>query len=213
LPYYGILGKVTHKPGNASCAPQELQHARLPHWIQNSGTKNEHLAPQKCTAAAAVFAGGPEQSKPDERTRCPRATGPAAGRKFQKPPHTACPAARHPRAARSHCGRSANFQKAFPLVFSRASPEAPPGPLQGLSRSASSSLRARLLQFAEQLRLSLQRARARQASRGPDVPGPRRQLLGERCYVILDALWTPLPLGKLRQERLWRGQGRTSGKQ
>ena len=28
---------------------------------------NEHLAPQKCTAAAAVFTGGPEQSKPDER--------------------------------------------------------------------------------------------------------------------------------------------------
>jgi len=48
-------------------------------WTQNSGT-NEHLAPQKCTAAAAVFAGGPEQSKPDERTCCPRASGPAARR-------------------------------------------------------------------------------------------------------------------------------------
>jgi hypothetical protein len=47
--------------------------------FENSGT-NKHLAPQKCTASPAVLAGGPEQSEPDERTRCPRASGPAAGR-------------------------------------------------------------------------------------------------------------------------------------
>jgi len=50
-----------------------------PRCSKNSGTK-EHLAPQKCTAAAAVVAGGLGLSRPDERGGCQRASGPDAGR-------------------------------------------------------------------------------------------------------------------------------------
>ena len=51
----------------ATCAPEGLK-------------TNEHLAPQKCTVAAAVSAGGPEQIIPDERSHRQLASGPAARR-------------------------------------------------------------------------------------------------------------------------------------
>jgi len=75
-----LSGKGTCTPCSAPGTPRELPQARLAHGrLENSGTK-EHLAPQKCTAAAPVCTGGPEQIRPDERGRRQCASGPGAGR-------------------------------------------------------------------------------------------------------------------------------------
>jgi hypothetical protein len=53
---------------------------RLAHGCPENSCTNEHLAPQKFTAAAPAFAGSPELIRPDERGGRQHTPGPASGR-------------------------------------------------------------------------------------------------------------------------------------
>ena len=215
-------GKVTRMAESAPCAPQELQNARRAHrGLEKSSTK-EHLAPQKCTAAADGFAGGSKKITPDERSRCQRASGPASGREAgesaepgKSPPAPRGPWARDPGRGVSsggremRCGYKRTDRPSQAALGGAGEPPAAPAPRAQRGSGAPSSLGCRhgpySAPFAPRFGTGPPKG-PRQGDKAPECaaaageapppalcqPVERQQLCGERVDFGLESLHVPM---------------------